>query len=114
MQPYLANRSPGLQQQIRAIDPKALRLTGNAEKARQVVYFWAQEDDASPLNQQQWLDAIGGAAAGASVVREKYPKANNNRVDVEAIQRRRQAAGAESKLIEEGTNWILITSWPRP
>jgi len=65
MQPYLASRSPQLQQLVKAIDPNGLRLTGNAQKARQVINAWVGEDDMTPVNQQQWLDAIASAARGS-------------------------------------------------
>jgi hypothetical protein len=63
MQPYLATRSPQLQQMVKTLDPKNLRLSGNAKKARQVMAAWIDEDDVIPLNQQQWLNAIATAAA---------------------------------------------------
>jgi hypothetical protein len=62
MQINLYSRSPALQQEINAIDPKALRLSGNAKVARQVMYVWSQDDDVSPANVQQWLMAIAAAS----------------------------------------------------
>ena len=58
MQINLFSRSPGLRQVINQIDPKALRLTGNAKAARRVVNIWVEQDDVSPANVQQWLTAI--------------------------------------------------------
>jgi hypothetical protein len=62
MQPYLASRPPEIQQIVKTIDPRSLRLTGNAEEARQVIKAWIGEEEMTPANQQQWLDAISSAA----------------------------------------------------
>jgi hypothetical protein len=61
MQPFLAGRSPQVRQLVKTIDPNGLRLSGNARKARQVINAWIDEDDVTPANQQQWLNAIAAA-----------------------------------------------------
>src|SRR5277367_1178748 len=58
MQSNLEKRSPQIQALVKSIDPQAARLTGNVQKARQVINTWLGEDDFTPANQQQWLDAI--------------------------------------------------------
>ena len=65
MQLNLASRSQQIQNLMKSIDPKGARLTGNAQKARQVINAWLGEDDLTPANQQQWLDAISTAAKGS-------------------------------------------------
>jgi hypothetical protein len=65
MQPNLASRSPQIQNLVKSLDPQGARLTGNAQKARQVINAWLGEDDLPPTNQQQWLDAISTAAKGS-------------------------------------------------
>jgi hypothetical protein len=62
MQPFLATRSPAVQQLVKTLDPTDLRLSGNARRARRVINAWIDEDDVSPVNQQQWLSAIAAAA----------------------------------------------------
>ena len=62
MQPNLAGRSPQIQNLVKSLDPKGLRLSGNARKARQVINAWLGEDDSTPVNQQQWLNAITAVA----------------------------------------------------
>jgi hypothetical protein len=62
MQPNLAGRSPQIQNLVKSLDPKGLRLSGNARKARQVINAWLGEDDSTPANQQQWLNAITAVA----------------------------------------------------
>jgi hypothetical protein len=66
MQQNLAGRSQQIQSLVKTIDPKGARLTGNAQKARQVINAWIGEDDLSPANQQQWLNAIASVSAGGS------------------------------------------------
>jgi hypothetical protein len=67
MQPYLASRPVEIQNLVKSIDPKGARLTGNAQKARQVINAWLGEDEAeiTPAYQQQWLDAIATVAKGS-------------------------------------------------
>ena len=62
MQVYLSSRSPALQQVINQLDPKALRLSASAKKARQIMNIWIENDDVSTSNQQQWLTAIAVAS----------------------------------------------------
>jgi len=62
MQANLASRSSQIQNLVKSIDQKNVRLT-NASKARQVINAWLGEDDLTAANQQQWLDAIAIAAA---------------------------------------------------
>jgi hypothetical protein len=62
MQIYLYSRSTALQQLINSIDPKALRLSGNAKAARRVINIWVEQDDVSAANQQQWLTAIAAVS----------------------------------------------------
>ena len=62
MQINLFSRSPALQKAINQIDPKALRLSGNAKAARRVINVWIEQDDVSAANQQQWRTAIAAAA----------------------------------------------------
>jgi hypothetical protein len=62
MQPNLAGRSQQIQNLVKSIDSKNVRLT-NAAKARQVINAWLGEDDLTAANQKQWLDAITAAAA---------------------------------------------------
>ena len=64
MEPSLASRSSQIQSLVKSIDPQGARLTGNAQKARQVINAWLGEDDLTPANQQQWLDAIAVATKG--------------------------------------------------
>ena len=66
MQPNLASRSQQIQNLVKSIDPNGARLTGNAQKARQVINAWLGEDDTTPANQQQWLNAIASVSAGGS------------------------------------------------
>lgn len=65
MQPNLAGRSPQIQSLVKSIDPNGARLTGNPKKARQVINAWLGEDDLTPANQQQWLNAIAIAVNGS-------------------------------------------------
>jgi hypothetical protein len=51
-----------LQQVINQLDPKALRLSASAKKARQIMNIWIENDDVSTSNQQQWLTAIAVAS----------------------------------------------------
>jgi hypothetical protein len=62
MQPNLSGRSQQIQNLVKSIDQKNIRLT-NAAKARQVINAWLGEDDLTPANQQQWLNAIAIALA---------------------------------------------------
>jgi hypothetical protein len=62
MQPFLATRSPAVQQLVKTLDPTDLRLSGNARRARRVINAWIDDDDVSPVNQQQWQSAIAAAA----------------------------------------------------
>jgi hypothetical protein len=61
MHPFLSSRPPQIQNLVKSIDPNGVRLSGDARKARQVINAWLGEDDLTPTNQQQWLDAIASA-----------------------------------------------------
>jgi hypothetical protein len=110
MQPNLASRPQQIQSLVKAIDQKNVRLT-DAAKARQVINAWLGEDDLTPTNQQQWLNAIAATSATANVV--QYPKATNSKADIEKIQQRNLANGAKSsEITEDSSNWLLTTVWP--
>ena len=114
MQPNLASRSQQIQNLVKSIDPKGAWLTGNAQKARQVINAWLGEDDLTPTNQQQWLDAIAAISAGSPITNvNKFPKATNSRADIEKIQQRNLDNGAKSsEITEDSSNWLLTTVWP--
>jgi hypothetical protein len=66
MQPFLALRSPEVQNLVKTLDPNNARLSTNpnaAKKARQVINAWIDNDDVSPVNQQQWIGAIAAASS---------------------------------------------------
>jgi hypothetical protein len=115
MEPRLANRSPELQRLVKTIDPDGARLSGNVPKAKQVINAWMAEEDMTPANRQQWLDAIASISGAAKPVTDvtKFPKATNNRADLEKIRKSRLASGAKSsELTEDDMNWVLTTVWP--
>jgi hypothetical protein len=115
MEPRLANRSPAIQQLVKTIDPGGLRLSGDGRKARQVIKAWAAEDEMTPANRRQWLDAITSASSAATPTTQvdKFRKGSLSRADVDKIQKSRLASGARSSVLtEDDANWILTTVWP--
>jgi hypothetical protein len=111
MQPNLEKRAPQIQALVKSLDPNAARLTGNVQSARQVINAWLVEDDLTPANQQQWLDAINSVTLITIV--ETFPKATTTRAEAERERTSRLESGAKScDLTADKANWILTTVWP--
>ncbi|HVH81968.1 MAG TPA: hypothetical protein VM782_21390 [Stellaceae bacterium] len=64
MQLNLPGRAPQIQNLVKSLDPKNLRLTA-AKRARAILDIWLHEDNLTPANLQQWLDAIAAVSKGS-------------------------------------------------
>ncbi len=57
MEPNLATRPAEIQRLVKTIDPSNARLI-DARKAKQVIKAWIAEENMTPANKKQWIDAI--------------------------------------------------------
>jgi hypothetical protein len=57
MEPNLAVRPAEIQRLVKTIDPSNARLI-DARKAKQVIKAWIAEENMTPANKKQWIDAI--------------------------------------------------------